>query len=290
MTLEGWVTLGAAALAAWGAWLSVPRSPVLDWERLFKLTLATLHRGEVEAIGGDAASWRERLEGFLTDPTAAETLMEDPADLGADWDPEPVLGAGATWDAIAAWDAPVREGLTRRLGHVVFACAGPSLAENIRAANLRAVDVPVGAPPAESLAAPLTALSDRLIILCDGARAGPLMRMLAQTPALRDRLLALVSIGGALPPEDAEWLKEAFTHEAFDTELLRTTPYASIVDVDPGRSGETDQAAQRFPIPPPPTHDFKTIASVCLGPLPLARVSTDLLTRALLVTLAYILR
>ncbi len=51
-------TLGIALAAGW-AWM--PRPPPLDGERWFKLTLATLLRGETEASGGDAARWHEAL-------------------------------------------------------------------------------------------------------------------------------------------------------------------------------------------------------------------------------------
>ncbi|TNE88281.1 MAG: hypothetical protein EP330_15270 [Deltaproteobacteria bacterium] len=48
------MTVGVGAAAAW---LAVPRPPALDGERLFKLSLATLFLGEVEAAGGDAEAW-----------------------------------------------------------------------------------------------------------------------------------------------------------------------------------------------------------------------------------------
>ena len=61
MTVELWVELAAAGLAGWAAWKTIPRPPTLDWERLFKVTLATVLRGEVEREEGDLDAWRARL-------------------------------------------------------------------------------------------------------------------------------------------------------------------------------------------------------------------------------------
>ena len=61
MTIEMVVEVVALLLAIWATWLTIPRPPALDWERLFKTCLATVIRGEVEAVDGDAKAWEERL-------------------------------------------------------------------------------------------------------------------------------------------------------------------------------------------------------------------------------------
>jgi hypothetical protein len=55
------VELLVLGLAIVAAWLSVRPAPPLDWERLWKTILATIIRGDVEATGGDAELWWERL-------------------------------------------------------------------------------------------------------------------------------------------------------------------------------------------------------------------------------------
>lgn len=55
--LDAALWLIAIALALAAVWWTLPRPIALDWERLFKLTLVTLVRGEVERGGGDADAW-----------------------------------------------------------------------------------------------------------------------------------------------------------------------------------------------------------------------------------------
>lgn len=55
--LDAVLWLLAIGLALAAAWWTLPRPVALDWERLFKLTLITLIRGEVERAGGDAEAW-----------------------------------------------------------------------------------------------------------------------------------------------------------------------------------------------------------------------------------------
>ena len=57
MSAEIVVEVAAAGLAMWAAWLTIPRPPDLDWERLFKVALATVIRGDVEAAGADVDEW-----------------------------------------------------------------------------------------------------------------------------------------------------------------------------------------------------------------------------------------
>lgn len=55
------LTVGAAITALVAAWLQLPRNPELDGERWFKVVLATLLLGEVEAEEGSEALWTERV-------------------------------------------------------------------------------------------------------------------------------------------------------------------------------------------------------------------------------------
>jgi len=61
MSLETLVELGALGLAMWAGWKSLPRPVERDGERLLKVVLATVMRGEVEAGGGSEG---EQLEAW----------------------------------------------------------------------------------------------------------------------------------------------------------------------------------------------------------------------------------
>ncbi len=57
MTLDALLWAVVAVLALIAGWLSLPRPPVLDWERFFKTALVTLIRGPLEAADATAAEW-----------------------------------------------------------------------------------------------------------------------------------------------------------------------------------------------------------------------------------------
>ena len=75
-----WIT--SAGLALYAGWLTLPSAVALDWERLFKITLITQLRGEVQASGGDDAAWlaagRQRVY-FNPAARALAARLEDPA-------------------------------------------------------------------------------------------------------------------------------------------------------------------------------------------------------------------
>lgn len=80
---ETLVEIVALGLAMWAAVKSIPRPPALDWERLFKVALATVVRGEIERGGGDLAAWEGAVLGrVLYHPAAGdqpEAKLTDPA-------------------------------------------------------------------------------------------------------------------------------------------------------------------------------------------------------------------
>jgi hypothetical protein len=65
MSLDLLVELVALLLAVWIAWRFIPRVPGRDLHQLFKVTLATRIRGEVEAADGSFDAWRARALGPL---------------------------------------------------------------------------------------------------------------------------------------------------------------------------------------------------------------------------------
>lgn len=75
-----WIT--SAGLALYAGWLTLPSAVALDWERLFKITLITQLRGEVQAAGGDDAAWLAAGRRHVYFNPAARALaarLEDPA-------------------------------------------------------------------------------------------------------------------------------------------------------------------------------------------------------------------
>jgi len=63
-------------LAIVAAWLSVRPAPALDWERLWKMALATVIRGEVEASGGDYSEWWKRLSAVPYHPAGRDAYLK----------------------------------------------------------------------------------------------------------------------------------------------------------------------------------------------------------------------
>lgn len=349
------LTLGVAsaalALAAAGLWLHRPVAPDLDAERWFKVMLATLLRGEIEAAGGDVGAWERAVVRFVpyhpagrlperkvaapslallgptvipgeralidalaalpdapsrwarmydTDEAALGARLDDPADLGPAYDPARWLGPDGGWDALAAWgggDGGFRAAVTRRLGPArwVLVSGAPSAAPDVigaLAAELgdRAVAVPWrGAAPAEAATTLIDVLrdasaaaEDRVVVVAAAEGAHVALRALAEAPPLRDRVVAVVAIGGVLrgrPGDDGpygtaavdDFMGHVFTHAALDTEARRTTPYVAVQWLDrraepPGAFG-LPLEAMRFPAPGD-VLAASAIEAVDIGPLP----------------------
>ncbi len=357
MTAQAWVELAALGLAAYATWLSLPRPPQLQWERLFKVGLSIIIAGDVEREHGAADSaaqaiWRQRvlgvipwhpagrdadaklrdprpeeigvpaLEGeralvdalaalpdpparyqrmYLEDERAAAELLGDPSELGPDHDPAVILGPDAGWDAVAAWSDGLQQVLARRLGDLVFVADGlaPSLAEGLQSAlpglRLVSLDAPAGdtvegpaiAELVMAVDAALDADSDRVVFVGAGRAVQRDLAALADSGGLRDRTAAVVSLGGAIQVDGFQaWLHAHFTHDAMDTELRRSIPFISVIDVDPAAPFARSWQAQRFPTPPEIPQGRRPIDPVDLGPLQLAALSDLVLARGLLLFLA----
>jgi len=257
--------------------------PALEGERALVEALARLP---------DPAARYARM--YVQDDRAEEELLGDPADLGQDHDPARLLGPGAGWDEVAAWSTGLQEVLSRRLAAVVMVLDGLSapLAQELGAAvpGLRCLVLPEGSqvePAFDAIEERLEQDADRVILVAGGVGIQRSLRALAEGAGLRDRTLAVLSLGGQVrSPEMLHWLDEHFTHEALDTELRRTVPYLSIVDVDPARPLDRDWAEQRFPVPAPTVSGRVPVEIVDLGPLHLAGIHPRVLARGLLLLLA----
>lgn len=330
-----WVEAAAGGLALWAAWKTLPRAPDLDWERLFKQTLATVLRGEVEAAGGQLSDWVAALRGvpyhplardteqrlrdpasaqvptppregerllverlaacataaerwsllFADDPRGRASLLDDPALLGAAYDPSKRFGPDATWDAVADWTPPLKEGLLRRLGHLVFLDATGHLAEHGGAAVPGIRVAALGAAVQAEVDRCLESPSDRVVVVARGDRMQSLLDELHANAALVDRLFAVVSLGGRLTDDPDAW-EAGFQHASLEPEVHRTVLFVSLVDVDVAAPLGVSWKAQTFQEPPLPDTGRRSIECVDLGPLDLERVAPAALVRSLLVLLA----
>ena len=334
MNMQAVVEVLVVVLAVGAAILSLRPPPALDWEHLWKVILATVIRGDVEAGGGDQSAWWDRLsavpyhpagrdalsklvvasvdevavpalEGertlverlasletpaerwqsmFRDDPRAQESLMQDPGDLGPAYDPAPSLAPGVSWDNVASWSASVQVAIARRLGDVVVAVIGRDthpMVDAVPHANLVAVDN----PSEDELLGLLSHAHQRLVVVVEGDAAFDLVQTLHGSPSLRDRVLAVLSLGGSFDGvERSQWMDAHFQHLEFDTELNRRTLYAAMSDLD---SGDTPDTVQHFMDPPVPPSGWAPIEAVDLGPIPLSKQEPTLFSRALWVFICF---
>lgn len=278
-------------------------TPALDGERALVERLVPLST--------PAERWRAM---YVDDPRAVEALGEDPTLLGPAYSPERLVGAGVSWEAIAAWSDAVPAALARRLALVrVAVVTGDPGAESAEVDSSGLGGVVEALVPAFGDAAPSVevhrvlsgaspggaALVDALLGLCDtparrlavvlrGAQVVELLQALSASPVLRDRVLVVISVGGpiARSPEDTAWLVEHFTHDRLEPELQRTTAFFAITDADPAAPLARPWAPQRFPVVPVEDGARETLSSIDLGPLPVRLQPPLRLARALLVVLA----
>lgn len=158
--------------------------------------------------------------------------------------------------------------------------------EQLRAWGHVAADA-VADAVAEALALrlPDDAPERRLIVAVTGRAAPVVLRALYARVDVRDRVIAVVSVGGAIgggpattgplsPAACADWLEANFHHDTMDVEILRRIPYVALQWIHPdslrGRPGAAgvDVAAGRFPEPTYDGRAFRCVEPVDLGVLP----------------------
>ena len=334
MSVQSVIEISALLLAVGSAILSLRPAPALDWEHLWKIILATVIRGEVEAEDGAQSAWWDRLsvvpyhpagrnafaklveasveqvavpalEGeralverlaaietpaarwqsmYRDDTQAQESLMQDPMDMGPAYDPSAPLAPGVTWDSVAHWSAPVQSAIARRLGDVIVAVIGRDVAPMMEAAPHASV-ISMEDASEDGLLGLLSHSHQRLVLVVEGEAAFGLIQTLHGAPSLRDRVLAVLSLGGRFGGEErSHWMDAHFQHLQFDTELNRRTMYAAMTDMD---AGSTQSTAQHFPVPPVPPSGWAPIEAIDLGPIPLSRQDPSLFARALWVLVCF---
>jgi hypothetical protein len=265
-------------------------APALDGEQ-----------GLVEALM-QCEDYGERLARMYdTDEGGLEARLSDPAELGESYDPACSLAPAATWEAVSAWgggDAAVqrwcgihsevtwvlvagrREGVPMPsiLGALADQLDGKALRLDVEHGDLEAAAAAILTAATEAHSGP----AHRIIFVGEEAGVALILRAMVSSAPLRDRVLAVVSLGGAqgglvteegdLGPEaTADWMAAWFTHRSLDTEIVRMTPYFSIQWLEreawpPGING-LPLASSRFPVPEADSSVPPAVQSVDLGPL-----------------------
>ena len=275
-----------------------------------KLTAPSLHslpgpaldgeQGLIEALS-QCGSYDERLERMYdTDEAALEARLGDPDELGESYDPARTIAPAVSWDAIAAWgggdDAVQRwvqidDDLTWILvGGRSDGIAMPSILSALAGelgdkALVLAVEHsdPEGATAAIMAAAEgaLSTAAHRLIFVGEEAGIQRILGALVASAPLRDRVLAVVSLGGVLGGLDEEgplsravlsdWMEAWFQHRSLDTEIVRYTPYICLQWLDRSTSPPGVAALplvdSRFPEPNEDSTVPPAVQVLDLGPL-----------------------
>jgi hypothetical protein len=247
-------------------------------------------RSLLEALHECASPQERWVRMFDDDEGARATLMDDPVELGHAYNPSTYVGADKGWEAVARWgrsEGDFFDRLLRRLdAHWFFvgptqgeARSIPSLAALLGERGTR-IDLS-GEALIQHLENALPNVSDRCVLVGEGAGIVHILNALRDRAMLRDQVVAVVSIGGIIGGLEGEtgvlgtmaredWLEAWFKHRHLDSEVVRQTPYMALQWLDraqwpPGAAGLAIANA-RFP--PVPEEPIETIEVVDLGVLP----------------------
>jgi hypothetical protein len=226
------------------------------------------------------------------DERGVEARLADPATLGPAYDPVSILGGGQSWDAVAA--GGLLPALARRLGAAWVLVDGRGAGPDLLGAVARGVPGSVRIPSEDDLEGWVNSLhaalqqqveapADRVVIVAADTGIQAVLRVLVRDPGLRDRVLAVVSIGGVLgglPDDDgplgeralSDWMGRWFGHDTLDTDALVPTPYLALqwwdIDADPSGALGVPIRAARWPAPRAPAGVPESILPIELGLLP----------------------
>lgn len=353
----GFVELVVVFIFGWAAWLSIPRPPQLDWERLLKVAISVgvwadleSEQAEKGALSEIEAEWRQVLRtavpyhpagrdwrkklsdpaaytppipaisgerGLLESLSALETMHErwerlfgtraheldpavadalgDPRELGDAYDPRRLFGPEADWAAVAAWSEPLRAGLTRRLQRVVLMEIGLSshVSPSAELPDVRRyVCASVADGPVEGWVQICESPSDRLVVVVHGAQLKDWLEQMAQSPALVDRVLAVVVAEGvpARSAAERDAIEAILCSEALLPELQRRTPIAVVDNIDIEIEADQRWSTGMAPIELPDWQASRLgVQWVDLGPLPVQNVPSRALSRAIAVLVGFLL-
>ncbi|MCB9669478.1 MAG: hypothetical protein H6734_08415 [Alphaproteobacteria bacterium] len=298
----------AAGLAGVVGLLHWPRPPDLDAPRWFRLMLALLLRGEVEASGGTPEDWQAAVErwvpwkGARPDDLSHHPLLVDPVDLPRAYDLRRWLGT-AGWEELAGWgagtSAAVPEAVGRRLPVIwmlVGEAPGPDLLGALASVVGEVLRVPYDGPDVRAMQAALDGLPDdadpRFVLVGAGPGIQAVLRGLHANEGFRDRVLAVVSVAGVLrgahqglSEADVDgWMAEHFTQRELDVEIDTRVPYAALQWIDADGNGAFGLPVRDATFPEPRGEPMvrESIDAIDLGPLPVdsdpVRVARALVT------------
>jgi hypothetical protein len=272
--------LSVVVLALFAAKLTIPKPPNLDWERFFSVALATLVRGSLEKNKGEFSDWVTRMSALLGVDETSE-LFDDPAQLGDEYDVEHALGRPCGWEKVAAWSDEVSASMVVNADEMSWIYVGdPNILLDVDFTVPSLQIIQKGGEVASDLQACIRSASDRLVVFAGGNTVEVVARALHSSPALRDRVKAVVSLNG----DFGEWFTENFTHEAMDTELSRSTPWFSI---GINKAGDEVWKAANWPEQVVPESGRRAIESISLGSVTVEPRTNDvdLVIKALMLTL-----
>ena len=244
---------------------------------------------------------------YLEDEPGLNARLSDPSDLGPAYSFDAMLGGVDGWAAIAragADDVSSLRKLVERMSAVWVLVEGrgdreapsllASLAEHI-GAPVRVIAHDEGQQDLPSSL--LDSLQDEAAVIVVGEDLGALraLKSLAERPALRDRVEAVVAIsapfGGVAGHAQFEtsavedWMGAWFGHDTLDTDRVWPTPYLSMqwVDVSAQRPGLPSLPIQEARFPAPRSGALQMLEVLDLGPLmvgahpPVALIAASLL-------------
>ncbi len=230
---------------------------------------------------------------FERDHVGRQARLSDPSDLRAGYDPSRLLGKNNGWDAVRDWGADDGTAVSAALSRAVPA-TWIVVGRDGRAPGVLDAFVGLGAHRAfdqENLGSELLehapTAADRLVIVAAGDSVATVLQVLVDRPELRDRVLALLSIGGDCQgPRHTDWMGAHFTDEQMDLEAHRPLLFLALQWLDPatmppGFDGLEIRHA-RFPEPVRSGPQARVVHAVDLGALPaVSPVSTTAIAKAL---------
>lgn len=249
--------------------------------------------GEEELVAGLAAIPRTERYGLMFDGGPHADLEP----VAGVQDPSTWLGPGMGWEALDDGTEALAEGAERRRharwvvvhgevpeGTPDVVPAFGEFAQLLDAGDLNAPGEEVATRLATSLLEGLgDDPSERIIVAGVGTGIIALLRALALAPDLRDRIVAVLSVGGTIggwegregllaPEVCRDWNEAHFRHELLDVEVVREVPYLCVQWLDPtlevpGLPGVGVHAA-RFGEPGFASAESPMIRVVDLGVLP----------------------
>jgi len=230
--------------------------------------------------------------------------LADPVELGPDYDLGRWTGLSNGWDRVADWGGgsqSVGVTLLERVAArwiLVRGRSGQPSRDVLSALSeeLGAWAAPVvGAADLGALGSDLDQEAGRVVLVGEDIGALACLRLLADHPALRDRIDAVLALSAPLAGIDdpaspyararwTDWMAHWFGHAQLDTDCVRQTPYMALQWLDPSLDppGIEGLPMSEARFPPPAEGPFPMVEVVDLGPLLVSRPPpSDLTAKAL---------